>query len=483
MPGPVPLPPRRGAHLAWNYFVFVFGLSVAALFLFLYAPKLTEISNKILEANRADFKAFQKELEHRSNVSTKKGVKETSPLPSPSPTPKKADTKKDTDTKKVSSKSNLKVASSPKPAMSKQEAIGKTTKSTTKSTEAKAEVKEIKSPKESKEVKEPKEIKQEVKSKQPNEEKEVKPNPIKEEKEVKPKEKSVSQFTSELCSRSATPATSPGAETVVVMDKAASGKAEIDKLPPGKRVSLGISLVVSNRTAPVEPLLESLFKSDVMQHDVTLFVWLNFPSRLNPSTDAILKLNVPLRVIAIADVSNSNLHMVIPKIRIYETMKLLGEESGCPFDFLLELHDDMLFFPQWFNPLLNARFQFPCNISVLGCAIIMPFVVRERRDGGIASMNLVDVEKKASVFKKEKILGRCAPVHPWLLNMTILDAIGYYDEKYSPQEVEMDDLYFRVDQLGFKAVAVQSSFVYHHAERDVQSSCAPSFLILRSPHF
>jgi len=259
----------------------------------------------------------------------------------------------------------------------------------------------------------------------------------------------------------------PRPDTVVLFDKVPTRTLDIESvLPQDQKASVGMSLVIANRTMFLQPMLESLFRSDVMQHDLTLFVWLNFPTNDSPAADFFANFDSPVRIIALADKHYSNHQIVIPRIRIYETMKLLSEESGCPFDFLLELHDDMLFFPQWFNALLPARFQYPCNISTMGCAIIMPFIIREKKDNtSMLSIDMAALEATANrIYKKNRILSRCYPVHPWLLNMTILSKLGYYDEKYAPQEVEDIDLYFRADKAGYKSAAVLSSFVYHQGE-------------------
>jgi len=151
------------------------------------------------------------------------------------------------------------------------------------------------------------------------------------------------------------------------------GGGEEVKIPA---VTVGLSLVVANRTTLLGPMLDSLFASDLARHNLVLFIWTNFPNLENSTRAYFKNFSTPIPLIVLASADGKNERIVFPRIRIYDAMcqirKVVNQSSSLDpkdrswnykFDYLLELHDDMVFFPLWFDKLLGVRDRYPCVSS------------------------------------------------------------------------------------------------------------------------
>jgi hypothetical protein len=228
------------------------------------------------------------------------------------------------------------------------------------------------------------------------------------------------------------------------------------------RRAIAVSLLSYKQWKLMHTMLESLFASDIMDHDVILFVWLNDPRDSSEVTFYLKRLVAPVRVILIADVEGQNRFIVVPRIRLYETIQEF-QKRGCGFNYLLEIHDDMIFPQNWFNELLTLEVRPPCTSTPKGCGILMPLIINPSMTPLAASWTVSEIERRATPWasKPGVVLAQCKQIHPWLVNMSTLDEIGYYDSVFAPVEVEDDDLYMRIFQAGFKFAALTSSVVFH----------------------
>lgn len=279
------------------------------------------------------------------------------------------------------------------------------------------------------------------------------------------------------------PVISPNAETVVLTDSRLRPVRPPLPLPPSSpRRAVAVSLLAYKNWRLMHTMLESLFASDLTAHDVTLVVWLNDPSDASEATFFLQRLLPPWRLILLHSTDKLNKLILMPRLHIWETVKGL-QQAGCHFDYMLEIHDDMMFPAQWFNPLLTVETKYPC-VGTKGCGIIMPFIINPGWSGEVAAWTIADIEAKAASYRKDKVpsplphsptpaisptcllscpqvLTRCIQVHPWMLNLSAVAEVGYYDKAYAPVEVEDDDFYFRMNAAGYQFAAVQSSVVFH----------------------
>lgn len=128
---------------------------------------------------------------------------------------------------------------------------------------------------------------------------------------------------------------------------------------PKPRVA--VSLVVIKDADMLTLSLQSLVDSDIMDAaDVAIFVWLNMP---DSEAATYIKQFKGAPLIMVQNPEGTNLGIVIPRIRVMDAMLA----HGCNFQYFLEIHDDMVFFDNWFAPLL--KYDQP------DYGIIMPFII------------------------------------------------------------------------------------------------------------
>lgn len=203
-------------------------------------------------------------------------------------------------------------------------------------------------------------------------------------------------------------------------------------------MKIAISLLTHNDSGYLKPCLKSLMNSDINDHEYKLFAW------DNNSTDETCKFIESLKNEKELIKSNTNKGIVIPRIKLYEKIK---KEN---FDFLLELHTDMLFPKNWINKLFEVDNE--------NAAILQPHILVTNK-----IMNVADLEMVIHDLFEEKTYTRCLQVHPWLVKMSMISKVGgYYDPIYSPQRCEDDDLVWRILSKGYEIVSTKKSWVLHY---------------------
>ena len=203
-------------------------------------------------------------------------------------------------------------------------------------------------------------------------------------------------------------------------------------------MKIAISLITCNDLGYLKPCLDSLFKSDLIEHEIKLFICDN-----GSNTDFVEYIsNIEINKYIIFNSNNEGI--VIPRIKIFN--EIIKED----FDFLLELHSDMLFPEKWLAELLK--------IDEDNVAILEPHIFHPSRIVSLKEFNDMIVNKYHSV-----IYEKCKQVHPWLIKIKHINAVGgYYDANYSPQQCEDDDFVYRVIMGGFKIKSTGLSWVCHY---------------------
>lgn len=204
-------------------------------------------------------------------------------------------------------------------------------------------------------------------------------------------------------------------------------------------MKIAISLLCHNDEYLLKPCLDSLFNSDLKNHEFKLFCYDNASEQ--GMKDYLNSLNINKHIFS----SETNDGIVIPRIKNYENIK--NED----FDFLLELHSDMIFPKIWIDPLFNI---FDEQTGILEPHIYIP----NKR-----IISAEEFEQIVENLRTNVIYSKCRQNHPWLINLKILDLIdGYYDPAYSPHECEDDDLVYRVLKNNFKIKTTGQSWVVHY---------------------
>lgn len=220
-----------------------------------------------------------------------------------------------------------------------------------------------------------------------------------------------------------------------------------------KKYNIAISLLCCNDENFLTPCLNSLLESDLSEHNLKLFCYDN---NSNQNVKNIIN-SLPINKWVYS--SNRNDGIVVPRIKIYEE---LSKEN---FDFLLEIHSDMIFPKIWIGKLLEI---FEENVGILQPHIYVP------RSLGVISLEFF--EQKLPSLLNNIIYDRCRQNHPWLINTKIIDKVGgYYDKIFSPHECEDDDFIYRVLKNGYKVRSTGLSWVVHYGG-SIRHSLLPSNL-------
>ena len=203
-------------------------------------------------------------------------------------------------------------------------------------------------------------------------------------------------------------------------------------------MKIAISLVYYNDFEYLKPCIDSLLKSDINNEYLKLFCYDNFSK--NDIQSVISEYDINKWIFR----SDKNDGIVIPRIKLYN--KIVEED----FDFLLEIHSDMLFPKKWFGELMSIMDD---ETLILEPHIFLPNKV-------------IDVEYFENIvesLKYDKIYEKCVQVHPWLINLKLVDSIGgYYDQNFSPHECEDDDFVYRALHNGKKIKSTGKSWVVHY---------------------
>jgi len=204
-------------------------------------------------------------------------------------------------------------------------------------------------------------------------------------------------------------------------------------------MKIAISLLCHNDEAYLKPCLESLMMSDLMNHDVKLFCYDNNSNQ--PMKEYLNSLNIDKWIHS----SQSNDGIVLPRIRIYE--EIIKEN----YDFLLEIHSDMVFPKKWLEPLFEI---FDSETVILEPHIYQPTN---------RLISLDEFETKLPRLLNDNVYDKCRQTHPWLVNLNLVDAIGgYYDPMFSPHECEDDDFVYRIIKNNLKIKSTGKSWVVHY---------------------
>ena len=203
-------------------------------------------------------------------------------------------------------------------------------------------------------------------------------------------------------------------------------------------MKIAISLITHNDLYLLMPCLDTLFKSDLIDFEYKLFICDNNSNK--ELCEYISRLNCNKYIIF----NSQNEGIVIPRIKNYN--EIIKED----FDLLLELHADMLFPNIWLKPLLEIDDD---NTIILEPHIFQPDRI----------VSLEQFMKKINHLYKDVIYNDCRQVHPWLLKLNKIDEIGgYYDNRFSPQQFEDDDLTYRVISNKFNIKSTSKSWVCHY---------------------
>jgi hypothetical protein len=209
---------------------------------------------------------------------------------------------------------------------------------------------------------------------------------------------------------------------------------------------IAISLVIGDRLDLIEPMLESLTSSDIMFYRVTLFCFATAPD--SEATNFMRKYS---KIHTIMFTDNDPVRgkgITLPRLRIMQDILA----SPDPYHWQLEIHDDMYFPQNWFEQLITNDGP---DVGILEPFIINNYPVKLMT---ASEMESILVSKQ---LVQPKVYTNCLQVHPWLVKISMIRKIGYYDPEFSPQEMEDDDFYYRVVTSGYTAVAVQTSWVAH----------------------
>lgn len=205
---------------------------------------------------------------------------------------------------------------------------------------------------------------------------------------------------------------------------------------------IGISLLYHNDENYLIPCIESLLDSDISNYEFKFFVYDNASAY---SWEEIYELNdwdFPYHSYR----ATENQGIVKPRIHLYEEMKAQN------YDYLLEIHSDMLFPIDWFEELMKIMDE--------EVFIVQPFIYQPPQDEILTTF---DCTKFKIYDKPQQTYHNCRQVHPYLINLKLIEKVGgYYDSKFSPYVFEDDDLVLRAIKNGYDLKSTNKSVVIHY---------------------
>ena len=223
-------------------------------------------------------------------------------------------------------------------------------------------------------------------------------------------------------------------------------------------MKIAISLLTHNDLLYLKPCIESLLTSDIVLHTIKLFV------HDNASNNNLKKYLKNIRIEKYIHFSDTNHGIVIPRIQIFN--EIIKED----FDYLLEIHSDMLFPKIWLTPLLQ--------IDDERTGILEPHIYLPRK-----KITVDELEHKLRELRHKKTFDNCRQVHPWLIKLKFVECIGgYYDIKFSPQQCEDDDFIYRCITNGYKVKSTSLSWVCHYGGV-TRSKALPSYSKAHKKYF
>ncbi len=239
---------------------------------------------------------------------------------------------------------------------------------------------------------------------------------------------------------------------------------------------IAISLLTCNNKELVGYTLDSLVRSDIIKHKLTLFIWVNectdregwdkFLSKYSEYMDIVLATTsvngaiVKPRIVLFNKMFNPSYGMSNKQLYSYPKRLSYNNEKGSSnYDYLLEIHDDMLFPSLWFEGIEKAFTRTTPNGRKP--VIVMPFIYTDFEMS--ESQESIDFKCLSNVsegvFYKNLVQN-----HPWVIDFKKLKYYGYYDPDFHPQICEDDDLYFRLILKDEFTITTKESVVMHKKE-------------------
>lgn len=171
---------------------------------------------------------------------------------------------------------------------------------------------------------------------------------------------------------------------------------------------------------------------------------------------------------ASTDGSASYLKTYYPELKLIENKENLGFAKGCnqgikvaEGDSILFLNNDTIVPPGWLTPMLKALH----SDSTVGMSGPVTNYISGHQRIPVTYSDVKDMEgfaqeysetKRGSVMEVRRLIGFCL-----LVKRSVLDEIGWFDERYGLGNYEDDDLCLRAIQHGYKLLIAEDSFIHH----------------------
>ncbi|WP_340024896.1 glycosyltransferase family 2 protein [Paenibacillus sp. FSL K6-1096] len=168
-----------------------------------------------------------------------------------------------------------------------------------------------------------------------------------------------------------------------------------------------------------------------------------------------------------------------PELKLIENQENLGFAKGCnqggelaEGEAILFLNNDTVVPPGWLAPMLHALnsdsmagMSGPVTNYISGHQCI-PVTYSELKDMEAFAAEYCE-SKRGQVQEVRRLIGFCL-----LVKRSVLEEIGWFDERYGLGNYEDDDLCLRALQHGYKLLIALDSFIHHigHASMGQESS-------------
>ncbi|WP_405115541.1 glycosyltransferase family 2 protein [Paenibacillus sp. FSL K6-1217] len=157
-----------------------------------------------------------------------------------------------------------------------------------------------------------------------------------------------------------------------------------------------------------------------------------------------------------------------PEVKLIENKENLGFAKGCnqgaevaEGEAFLFLNNDTVVPPGWLAPMLRALnsdstvgMTGPVTNYISGHQRI-PVTYSELRDMEPFAAEYCE-SKRGQVQEVARLIGFCL-----LVKRSVMDEIGFFDERYGLGNYEDDDLCLRAVQHGYKLLVAEDSFIHH----------------------
>ena len=210
------------------------------------------------------------------------------------------------------------------------------------------------------------------------------------------------------------------------------------------QTKVAVSLLLWTSVSRMRRALSSLVVSDLFDYTVALIVFANCQNctrQIRTVQRLCGRYSIRLHLLG----GEGNIGITLARIRIFD----LAVHQG--FDLLLEMHDDMLFPFSWFQKLVQHMRP---NV-----AIAMPRLVRCFPNSATPR----ELEGKVALLRGTEVCTNSLLNHPWLLNISVVHRIGYYDPTLQPFMGEDEDLAATIllRHSGLEIVSTAESVVGH----------------------